>query len=258
MKTDTRVRIQKVIEKKGPQKPSELAPTLGISAQALHRQLKLMVEQGVLVIQGKPPKTLYALAGVADFSEIFEWLKKKIVQKNPKDKVCETRDILTARLSPLKNLVREGLSPDDLPLLIATVGEIGNNSFDHNLGQWRDVPGCWLQVQATGNRLWICLADRGQGIYSSLSKANDGIESEQAAIEMAFEKFVSGRAPEKRGNGLKFVRRTILGETDRGIACISGSGTIQYGSWGPECESVLKKQFTKVAGTITLMAWRLG
>lgn len=258
MKTDTRVRIKKAIEKKGPQKPSELVPILGISAQALHRQLKLMVGQGVLVIQGKPPKTSYALAGVADFSEAFEWLGKKIVQKNPKDKVCETRDVLIARLSPLKNLVREGLNPDDLPLLISTVGEIGNNSFDHNLGQWRDVPGCWLEVQATGNHLWVCLADRGQGIYSSLSKANDGIESEQAAIEMAFEKFVSGRTPEKRGNGLKFVKRAILGEADRGIACISGSGTIQYGSWGRECESVLKKRFARVAGTITLMAWRLG
>lgn len=258
MKTDTRLRIRKIIEKKGPQRPSELAPLLGISAQALHRQLKSMVEQGVLVIHGKPPKTSYALAGVADFSQAFQWLGKKVVRENPKDKVCETRDVLTARLSPLKNLLREGLNPNDLPLLISTVGEIGNNSFDHNLGQWRDVPGCWLEVQATGNRLWVCLADRGQGIYSSLSKAVEGIESEQAAIETAFEKFVSGRAPEKRGNGLKFVKRAILGEVDRGLACISGSGTIHYGSCGPECESVLKKRFATVRGTITLMAWRLG
>ncbi len=258
MKTDTRQRIRKAIERNGPQRPSELALALEISTQALHRQLKLMVEQGVLVIQGKPPKTSYALAGVADFSDAFDWLAKKTAQESPKDKVCETRDVLTARLSPLKNLVREGLNPDDLPLLISTVGEIGNNSFDHNLGQWRDVPGCWFEVQATGNHLWICLADRGQGIFSSLSKANDGIESEQASIEMAFEEFVSGRAPERRGNGLKFVKRAILGEGDRGIACISGSGIVQYGRWGHECELVLKKRFAKVAGTITLMAWRLG
>ncbi len=258
MKTDTRLRIGKVIEKKGPQRPADLALVLKISPQALHRQLKLMVQEGLLVIQGKSPKTFYALSGVADFSQAFEWLGKKIVQQNPSGKVCETRDVLTARLSPLKNLVREGLNPNDLPLLISTVGEIGNNSFDHNLGQWRDISGCWFEVQPTGNRLWICLADRGQGIYSSLSKTNDGINNEQIAIEMAFEKFISGRAPEKRGNGLKFVKRTILGATDRGIACISGSGIISYGSWGDECASLLKKRFAKVSGTLTLLVWRLG
>src|SRR4051794_20689945 len=121
MKTDTRLRIRKVIEKKGPQKPSELVAAIGISAQALHRQLSSMVEQGVLVTQGKPPKTSYALAGIADFSKAFVWLGRKIVEENPKDKVCETRDVLTARLSPLKNLVHAGLNLDDLPLLISTV-----------------------------------------------------------------------------------------------------------------------------------------
>lgn len=258
MITDTRFRIKKEIESKGPQRPAELVRAIGISPQALHRHLKAMVEQGVLVIQGKPPKTWYALAGVADFSNAFKWIEKKTVQESPRDRVCETRDVLMARLGSLKNLIREGLSASELPLLIATVGEIGNNSFDHNLGQWRDVPGCWFEVQATGNHLWVCLADRGQGIYRSLSKANVDIKSEQVALETAFEKFVSGRSPEKRGNGLKFVKQTILGECDRGIACISGSGAIQYGSWGRECEVVLRNRFSKVQGTITLMAWRLG
>lgn len=258
MKTDTRLRIRQIVETRGPQRPAELVKAIGISAQALHRQLKLMVEQGALIVQGKPPRTTYALAGVADFSRAFEWLEKKTLRESPKDTVCETRDVLTARLSPLKNLTKQGLNPEDLPLLISTVGEIGNNSFDHNLGQWRDVPGCWMEIQVTGNRLWVCLADRGQGIYGSLSKTNKGIKTDQAAIETAFEKFVSGRAPEKRGNGLKYVKNTILGDADRGIACFSGSGVVQYGNWGNDCESVLKKAFATVRGTVTLMVWRLG
>ena len=31
-----------------------------------------------------------------------------------------------------------------------------------------------------------------------------------AAVEVAFTEFISGRAPEKRGNGLKLVREVVL------------------------------------------------
>ncbi len=36
------------------------------------------------------------------------------------------------------------------------------------------------------------------------------LESHVVAVEVAFTEFISGRAPEKRGNGLKLVREVIL------------------------------------------------
>src|SRR6202042_1514929 len=106
--------------------------------------------------------------------------------------VSETREIFTARLFHLKTFVRNGLSENLLPLVISTAGEIGNNSFDHNLGQWRDVPGCWFDSQVTGRHLWIWIADRGQGIFHSLVKVHPELADEETALHAAFETIISG------------------------------------------------------------------
>src|SRR3989338_11457838 len=39
---------------------------------------------------------------------------------------------LLSHIEELKNI---------FPLIVAVAGEIGNNSFDHNLGNWPDIPG---------------------------------------------------------------------------------------------------------------------
>lgn len=258
MKTDTKLKLVKIIREKGAMRPTDLSRLLSITPQALHRQLKNLVLEGILVSQGSPPTTRYALAGVPDFTKAFDWISTPTLKRNPLQTVCETRDILTGRLSPLKDLIKKGLNPQALPLLISTAGEIGNNSFDHNLGQWRDVPGCWFETQVTGNRVWMCIADRGQGIFNSLVKVDAKIPNDQAALEVAFEKFISGRSPEQRGNGLKFVKKNILIEKERGLACLSGKGSLHFGDWGEDCDQVLKETLSKVKGTITLMAWRIG
>lgn len=256
MKTRTKSQILKIIDKKVRVRPVELVRTLQISPQAIHRQLKSMVQEGVLACQGRPPLTYYVLANVPDFSAAFAWLKAKHLNESPVS-VCETRDILSARLGQLKTLVKEGLSIEKLPLVIATVGEIGNNSFDHNLGQWRDMPGCWFETQITGTRAWVCIADRGQGIFHSLSRVVPAIKNDQDALEIAFEKHVSGRAPEKRGNGLKFVKKNIIQMENSGLACFSGRGRLRFGMRAKSCEEVLMKGLSGVKGTVTLLAWEL-
>ena len=257
MKTDTKAELLALIAARSAMRPVELARAVQISPQALHRQLKALVAQGALVVQGRPPRTFYALAGVPDFSAAFAWISAQTIKISPTNTVCETRDVFAGRLSPLKVLTRQGLDRDDLPQFISVVGEIGNNSFDHNLGQWRDVPGCWFETQVTGNKLWVCIGDRGQGIYSSLSKIDPGIADAQAAMQIAFEKFVSGRAPEKRGNGLKYVKNVILDEVERGIACVSDRGRVRYGDWGHICDQLLQENTPIVRGTLTLMVWIL-
>ena len=51
-----------------------------------------------------------------------------------------------------------------------------------------------------GQELWVCIGDRGQGVRQSLSYVLP-LPDDQTALETAFEKTISGRAPESRGNG---------------------------------------------------------
>jgi len=93
------------------------------------------------------------------------------------------------------------------PLVVAIAGEIGNNSFDHNLGNWPDTPGIFFAYDI--NKRSIVLADRGLGILATLKRVKLGLNNDMKALEVAFTEILSGRAPESRGNGLKFVRKIV-------------------------------------------------
>lgn len=185
------------------------------------------------------------------------WVRngQKSVTKSP-EAVCETRDVFAGRLDRIGLQVKNGLSESELPLLIAVASEIGNNCFDHNMGRWKDAPGCWFEVRYTKRRIWLLIADRGQGIFNSLTRAGLVFTDEKAALTAAFERTISGRSPERRGNGLKFVRRIIESALYRGVACKSGTATVAYGKLGTECEREIGRFPDPVYGTVTLVLWR--
>lgn len=258
MKTETRTRIVQIIKDSAGARPIELVRKLGISAQALHRHLKALVLAGSIESRGRGPLTRYFIAGTAQIGRACRWyVSLARPAESPSEFICETRDVLSARLSRLGALRGLGSKEDDLPLIISVAGEVTNNSFDHNLGQWRDDPGCWLETQVTEGRLWICIADRGQGVFRSLSRVDPALRDEQAALFAAFERNLSGRAPEKRGNGLKFVKNIITGSENRGLACRSGAAAVAYGRLGGACREELALFSSQSGGTATLIAWGL-
>ena len=57
------------------------------------------------------------------------------------------------------------------------------------------------------NNKTIVIADRGQGILSSIQKVKPEVKSDVEALKVAFTEVISGRYPEKRGNVLKFVTK---------------------------------------------------
>lgn len=117
---------------------------------------------------------------------------------------CATRDIFQARLDKLRLTLERKFGQDNLVyLLIAVVGEIGNNAFDHNLGAWRDIPGVYFSHDL--EQKTVVIADRGQGIFKTIKQAKPTIQNNQEALKVAFTETISGRSPERRGNGLKFV-----------------------------------------------------
>lgn len=126
------------------------------------------------------------------------------------DFYCQTRDVFQARFDRmLRELFSKAKFEGDAYITSAIAGEIGNNSFDHNVGNWRDVPGVFFGYDLSEDTFVIVIADRGQGILKTLKRAKPELASDQDALTTAFTERISGRAPESRGNGLKFVRENV-------------------------------------------------
>lgn len=122
---------------------------------------------------------------------------------------CLTQDIFRARLSRFALLAQEDNNIKDIiPLVTAIVGEIGNNSYDHNLGNWPDMMGIFFAYDL--NKRTVVLADRGVGIRATLSRVRPELKDDVMALIVALTEKISGRLPELRGNGLKFVRNSII------------------------------------------------
>lgn len=121
---------------------------------------------------------------------------------------CETSDIFYARLQRMESDLSKNTSLREISsLIVAITGEIGSNSYNHNIGSWPDIPGIFFNYNII--RREITLADRGQGIYKTLKRVIPGLKNDKEALRTAFTKYISGRAPENRGNGLKFVKDII-------------------------------------------------
>lgn len=193
------------------------------------------------------------------FDNCLNWFTSQHLSSNGNPHLSKTRDLFQARLDRfVQELISENNIPEqDAYLLSAITGEIGNNSYDHNLGQWRDDPGCWLEYSSTNSSVDVCIADRGQGIKSSLKHVNPNIKSDDEALTIAFTKRISGRTPEKRGNGLKFVREIINDSPQRGILCISGSGIISFGGLKKELGNLFSAQTSiNGHGVFTFIRWK--
>lgn len=141
----------------------------------------------------------------------YNWVKSVKSAQIEGEYYCETRDNFQARLDRMINdfLTDSKILENDVYILSAIAGEIGNNSFDHNLGSWSDMPGVFFGYEAENGKVIIVLADRGQGVLKTLKRVKPELENDKEALFSAFNEKISGRAPESRGNGLKFVKENI-------------------------------------------------
>lgn len=139
----------------------------------------------------------------------FDWASMNVPVEIPNIFYCQDSSIFQSRLLKMQDaFIRVLVSDDILFLLVAITGEIGNNSFDHNLGNWSDIPGIFFGYDI--NKREIVLADRGQGLLKTLQRVKTNLNNNKDALNIAFTESISGRSPENRGNGLKFVRKSVL------------------------------------------------
>lgn len=194
---------------------NKVADILGINPQTLRR----WDEKGILKARRDNPAghRYYFVDDLADFlSNNFKYLYKLAINWSfnkkaidlPSRFYCQDAFVFKSRLSKLETVLqREENLKDSFSLVTSVVGEIGNNSFDHNIGNWPDLPGIFFGYDL--NKRKIILADRGQGVLSTLKKVRPSLKNDKEALLVAFTETLSGRKPEHRGNGLKYVRKVI-------------------------------------------------
>ena len=165
---------------------------------------------------------------------------------------CETRDIFQARLDKMVNsLLNTGkISEEDVYIIAAIAGEIGNNSFDHNLGSWPDIMGVFFSYELSDGELKIALADRGQGLKATLKRVKPKIKNDGEALFTAFNERISGRAPEPRGNGLKFVKENVKNRKMR-LLFISGLAQAELNE-----KMTIKEIDDNIGGSLAIISYQ--
>jgi len=189
---------------------SQAAEYLGVSLNTLRR----WDENGKLVAIKKDGGThrYYREKDLEIFASDLikfasEWAQDGI--EFPGTFYCPTSSIFNARLTKMEYALMQKPGFEKLySLIVLITGEIGDNSFAHNLGKWPDTAGIFFGYDLT--KRIIVLADRGLGVLETLRHVRPQLPSHVAAVEVAFTEFISGRAPEKRGNGLKTVREIVI------------------------------------------------
>lgn len=150
---------------------------------------------------GKKTKGVFRLAE--------EWVRAETPAIPPDEFYCSTSDRFKTRIERMAiEMSAHAPIRSAAPLIASAAGEIGNNSYDHNLGNWPDVIGTFFAYDL-GKRI-VVLADRGVGVRATLSRIRPDLRTDRDALRVAFTEFVTGRAPEHRGNGLKYVLEALM------------------------------------------------
>lgn len=143
---------------------------------------------------------------------VLEWAMAEHAEEPPADRYCRTEDDWRGRFTKFVPYVQsDGVADHNLSLVASIVGEIGDNCFTHNIGSWRDIPGCWFEweVRPESRELRWVIADRGQGILASFTVVRPDLATHHEALRVALTEQITSRQPEDRGRGLKVVMRTL-------------------------------------------------
>ncbi len=194
-------------------KINEAANYLGVSIDTLRRWDAKGKLKSLRVGQGN--HRYYSLTQLDEFLTFscvglaIKWAGNSISEKPSDIFYCSDSSVFQGRLYKLRKALSDNKEIEYFfSLLISVVGEIGDNSFGHNLGSWPDVIGIFFAYDI--KRKTIVLADRGQGVFKTLKRVKPELSSDEDALRVAFTEILSGRAPESRGNGLKYVRNVVL------------------------------------------------
>ena len=91
-------------------------------------------------------------------------------------------------------------------------------------------------------------------MISSLKETVAPVTEPSAILQKAFYERVSGRAPEKRGNGLKFVLKHIV-EKNNYLFCITQGQMLKVGNQKTKVQ--IENEFSKDLSTLIYIEWSI-
>ena len=230
----------------------EASKLIGVSIDTLRRWDK---SGKLLAIRpGKGSHRQYRKSDIELFiRDLFQvakvWSSHQLSQKPNEEFYCPNSSIFQARLNKMESELDKIESVKEIfPLIVAVTGEIGNNSFDHNLGNWPDIIGIFFGYDLI--KRVIVLADRGQGILKTLQRVKPELEMHNEALRVAFTEKISGRAPENRGNGLKFVKQVVA---DNPISLIFHTGNAKLEMQAHDTKIKISTSDSSLRGCLALI-----
>lgn len=150
---------------------------------------------------------------------------------------CKHRDEFDGKLERFITMFQHfGLNEDDARLATTLIGELGNNTFDHNLGSWpTDVSGCIITAQNWPKlkKIQFAIADPGVGFLGSLKAAFPELKTDIEAIKKGMAGN-TGRIGEIRGNGLKLIQEWTIKDFCGKVSIQSGEGLVSVDKNGME------------------------
>ena len=155
---------------------------------------------------------------------------------------CRYADEFSARLGRFERMFRNfGLNDEDAKRALVIFGELGNNVFDHNLGNWpTNFSGSIVVAQnyPQKKRIECVIADAGVGFLGSLRAAFPTLDGDIEAIRKGLEGY-TGRIGESRGNGLKTIQNWTVNKFHGIVNIHSGKGLIQVDQDGIQTREVI-------------------
>ena len=189
---------------------------------------------------------LHELFSELTYKAFLSPLEKMPMNEKDNDHVCEIihcvfRDELNARLGKINRMFSSfGLKEAEASMATSLVGELGNNVFDHNDGQWpTSVRGAIIlaQMNPLKGRIEVIVADPGIGFRRSLAALDPSVTNDAEAIKLGLSG-VTGRIGERRGQGLRIVQDWTINNFAGIVRIHSGSGLVVVDANGTHAESV--------------------
>lgn len=167
---------------------------------------------------------------------------------------CNYRDEFDGRLPRFMQIFQNfGLDINNAAQATTLIGELGNNTFDHNLGSWpTDISGNIIIAQNYPKlkKIQIVVGDPGVGFLGSMQPAYPELTNDLEAIKKGLSGF-TGRIGEKRGNGLKLIQQWTINDFYGIVSIQSGAGLIDVNADGME-----KREVQNTLGTIAQLMIR--
>lgn len=94
----------------------------------------------------------------------------------------------------------------------------------------------------------IILVDRGQGVLATIKRVRPRTPDDKSALLTAFTEIISGRYPEQRGNGLKYVKK-VMDENNLYLEFYSGRAEAKISNGNLTIEKIDKY----IPGTLAII-----